>query len=658
VKRAAQRGEQQGGVPSGIDLGVPGCEHAVEIGRGGFGAVYRAWQPEFGRTVAVKVLGQAGLEAETRQRLGRELRAMGALSGHPHIVTVHSAGFTEAGNPYLVMGFEPGGTLADRLRRSGPVPWQEAVLAGIRISGALETAHRAGLLHRDVKPENVLLSAFGEPKLADFGVAQLQGAAATRGEAVVASIPHAAPELLDGGRPSVASDVYALASTVYTLIRGRPAFAGDGDGDAGLDSLAMIARIGSHPVPDLRLQGVPDPLCSVLERAMAKSPGARPPSALDLGMELRGAARAAGTPLPEPLVLGIEAGDTVELVGAPPPRAWRRAAGMVTGSTRELPTSGRRPRRRSLLLGASAAGAAVVAAALAGTAALGGHPATWTPRAPMPTARSWLGVTAASDGRIYAVGGLNGRPLDTVEAYDPHADRWSTMPHLETARWGVATATTPDGRIFAIGGMSDRPLDSVEVYTPGGAWSPAAHLATARWGAAAVTGRDGRIYVLGGFAGRDDRHALASVEVYSPDTATWSVVAPMHRARGALAAVAAPDGRIYALGGADGPDFADVEVFSPPDDSWVEATPLPSPRSGLAAGISPDGSVEVIGGYTTHAVATVEVYSPGTRRWSAGVPLPVPLYTAVASTPDGRVYAIGGGTDTGGVQSVYMLTEG
>jgi hypothetical protein len=654
VKRAGERGEQQGSSPAGVDLGVPGCEHAVEIGRGGFGAVYRAWQPEFGRTVAVKMLGQAGLEGEARRRLTRELRAMGALSGHPHIVTVHSAGFTAAGNPYLVMGFEPGGTLADRLRRAGPMPWQESVLAGIRISGALETAHRAGLLHRDVKPENVLLSAFGEPKLADFGVAQLQGAAATRGEALVASIPHAAPELLGGGRPSVASDVYALASTIHTLIRGRPPFAGDDQG--GPDSLAMIARIGSRPVPDLHPLGVPDALCEVLEGAMAKSPEHRPRSALELGLELRGAARAGGAVLPEPLVLDVDRGG-IELRGTPPPRSERRATAVVTGGTRELPTPRPRRGRRVLVLGASAGGVAVVAAAaLAGVAALRGPAQGWTVRAPMPTARSWLGVTAAADGRIYAVGGLNGRPLDTVEAYDPHANRWSTVPHLQTARWGVATATTPDGRIFAIGGMSDRPLDSVEVYTPGGTWTPGAHLATARWGAAAVTGRDGRIYVLGGFAGRDDRHALASVEVFSPDTGAWSMVASMHRARGSLAAVAAPDGRIYALGGADGPDFADVEVFSPSDDGWTAATPLPSPRSGLAAGIAPDGSVEAIGGYTSHAVATVQVYSPGSHRWTDGTPLPVPLYTAVASTPDGGVYAIGGGTDTGGVDSVYMLT--
>ena len=655
MKRAGERGEQQGSAPVGIDLGVPGCEHAVEIGRGGFGAVYRAWQPEFGRTVAVKVLGQAGIEGEARRRLARELRAMGALSGHPHIVTVHSAGFTGMGNPYLVMGFEPSGTLADRLRRSGPMPWEEAVLAGIRISGALETAHRAELLHRDVKPENVLLSAFGEPKLADFGVAQLQGAAATRGDALVASIPHAAPELLGGGRPSVASDVYALASTVYTLIRGRPAFAGDAAGDP--DSLAMIARIGTRPVPDLRSSGVPEALCEVLERAMAKSPEDRPRSALELGLELRGAARAGGAVLSEPLVLDVDRGADVELIGAASPRRDRPGVAVVTGSTRELPVPRRRPGRRNLALAASAGVLAVVAAAaLAGVAVLHRSGPGWTARSPMPTARSWLGVTAAADGRIYAVGGLNGRPLATVEAYDPRSDRWSEMPPLETARWGLATATTPDGRIFAIGGMADRPLDSVEAYTPGGAWAPVAHLAVPRWGAAAVTARDGRIYVLGGFSGTDDRHALASVEVFDPVSGSWSTVAPMHRARGALAAVAAPDGRIYALGGADGPDFADVEVYSPADNTWTAATPLPSPRSGLAAGIAPDGSVEVVGGYTSHAVATVEVYSPGSHHWSEGAPLPVPLYTAVASTPDGRVWAIGGGTDTGGVDSVYMLT--
>src|SRR5207302_3864496 len=110
-----------------VDLGIAGCEQTVEIGRGGFSTVYRAWQPEFGRTVAVKILSTGSLDADAQRRFDRELRAMGALSGHPHIVTVYSKGLTASGNPYLIMGFEPGGSLADRLRRLGPMAWQDAV---------------------------------------------------------------------------------------------------------------------------------------------------------------------------------------------------------------------------------------------------------------------------------------------------------------------------------------------------------------------------------------------------------------------------------------------------------------------------------------------------------------------------------------------------
>jgi hypothetical protein len=126
----------------GVDLGIPGCEDAVEIGRGGFGVVYRARQPEFERTVAIKVLSGGVLDAEARGRFARELRAMGALSGHPNIVTVHHAGFTASGRIYLVMGFEEGGSLADRLLIAGVVPWEEAVALGVRLAGALERASR------------------------------------------------------------------------------------------------------------------------------------------------------------------------------------------------------------------------------------------------------------------------------------------------------------------------------------------------------------------------------------------------------------------------------------------------------------------------------------------------------------------------------------
>jgi len=405
---------------------------------------------------------------------------------------------------------------------------------------------------------------------------------------------------------------------------------------------------------------------------MAKSPEDRPRSALDLGRQLRLASGEAGAPQPEPLVLLLDGGEcrastgsTVELVGrtrspaAEPeaPVAEARRAAVITG-TRPLRVGRRWPGRRGVVLSALGMSLVVGVAALVTVVATGsrGHAAAWTLRAPMPTARAWLSVTTGADGRIVAIGGLNGRPLDTVEAYDPASDRWSTLPHLATARWGAAAATSPDGRIYAIGGFADGPIASVEVLAPGGGWTAAAPLPTARWAAAAVTDRDGRIYVLGGFATSDDRHALSSVEVYSPATDSWRAVAPMPTARGALAAVAGPDGRIYAIGGSNGSDVAAVEVYTPGTDTWVAATPLPTARSGLGAGVGSDGRVHAVGGYTDHAIATVEGYSPSTHRWTEETPLPAPLFPAVASTPSGTVYVIGGGTDTGGVNTVYAET--
>jgi hypothetical protein len=430
----------------------------------------------------------------------------------------------------------------------------------------------------------------------------------------------------------------------------------------------MIARIASRPVPPLGPE-VPEAVFRVLERAMSKSPEDRPRSALELGLALRTASAESGVAQPEPQVLQLDdtdpraSGGMVELVGrstwppaeaeAAPPVADARRTAVITGA-RTLRVGPRGLGRRGLVVSALAVSLVVGVAALVTVVTTGrGHAATWTLRAPMPTARAWLSVTTAADGRIFAIGGLNGRPLNAVEAYDPGGDRWSAVAHLGTARWAAAAATGPDGRIYAIGGFADRPLDSVEVYTPGGGWTDAAPLTTARWAAAAVTARDGRIYVLGGFATQDDHHALSSVEVYTPATNSWRTVAPMGTARGALAAVAGPDGRIYAIGGANGPDLADVEVYAPETDRWMAAPPLPTARSGLGAGVGPDGRVHAVGGYTDHAIGTVEVYAPGTRRWTAEAPLPVPLFPAVASTPSGGIYVIGGGTDTGGVNTVY-----
>jgi Protein kinase domain/Kelch motif len=650
--------------PDGIDLGIGGCEAAVEIGRGGFGVVYRAWQPEFGRAVAVKVLGAHRLDGEARTRFTRELRAMGALTGHPHIVTVHSAGITAAGHPYLVMGFEPGGSLGDRLRSRGPLPWQQAVGIGVRIAGALESAHRAGVLHRDVKPENILLSAFDEPKLADFGIARVDGAGATGGVALAATLAHTAPELLGGERPSVASDVYALGSTIHALIRGRPAFSATGEEDP----LTLIARIARLPVPDLRPLGVPDAVCRVLERAMAKDPQQRQPSALALGRELAHAA-GGGLTAPEPLVLqpeperGARLAVDLDAVGRP-------AARTDTGGTartvtlRGLPALRRRRRRRRWP--ASIVMVAVLAlVAVAVTLGLMEHrgAAAWAMRAPMPVAREFVAATVGPDGLLYTVGGSDGRPgsppLTTVEAYDPRTDTWAGRASLHTGRYDAAVVTTHDGRILAIGGITeglgpDAVLGSVEAYTPRtDRWQPLAPLRTPRRGLAAAVGRDGRVWAIGGFDNAGA--ALRSVEVYDPRSGTWSAGPPLVHARADLAAVATREGSIYAIGGGNPADLASVEEWSPGSPGWSMAASLPSPRSGLAAAVDHVGHVYAIGGFQgAEPLATVDILY--VDRWVAGPGIPVPRAPAAATGPDGRIYVVGGLGAQGPVGTLEILT--
>ncbi len=261
---------------------VPGYEITAVLGRGAFGIVYRAWQPAFSRHVAIKVLMDT-LDDRYAARLLRECQALGTASTHPNIVTVHEAGFTDEGRGFLVMEYLSGGSLADRLTRDGALPWQDVARIGVRLAGALETAHRAGVLHRDIKPDNVLLSDYGEPKLADFGIARLVGGTATRTGPVYASILYAAPEVLVGQASSTpASDVYALGGTLLTLLTGHPPFVPRADEPVG----ALIARIVSNP-PELLVPDVPVGLLAVIGRAMAKGPADRQATAAEFGAALR-----------------------------------------------------------------------------------------------------------------------------------------------------------------------------------------------------------------------------------------------------------------------------------------------------------------------------------------------------------------------------------
>ncbi|OWY60554.1 hypothetical protein B7486_68555, partial [cyanobacterium TDX16] len=193
---------------------IPGYRDLHVIGRGGFAEVFAAVQPAFGdRVVAVKVLMVDALDEGTQERFERECHAAGRISWHPNVVNVYDSGITEDGRPYLVMEHMSRGSLAD-LVAQGVVSWQEAAALAVPLAGALEAAHRAGTLHRDVKPQNVMLGHLDEPKLTDFGIARVEGSTASSSRTMRATLAHAPPEALDG-KSSVAGDVYSLASTTY-----------------------------------------------------------------------------------------------------------------------------------------------------------------------------------------------------------------------------------------------------------------------------------------------------------------------------------------------------------------------------------------------------------------------------------------------------------
>ncbi len=290
---------------------IAGIEGLELIGRGGFAVVYRGRQPAFRRDVAVKVLLRSGLGADDRRRFDRECQAMGALSEHPGIVTLYDAGFTADERPYLVMAYVRDGTLADRLAARGPMGWQEATGLGVRLAGALETAHLAGVLHRDIKPANVLRAEYGE-QLSDFGIARIAGGHETRSGLITASVAHAAPEILDGATPTRQADVYALASTLYEALTGRPAFVRDTD--EGL--LPLIRRVVTDDPPDLREREIPDPVALVIEKAMAKDPADRHATAREFGLALRGAQAVLGIHVTD-LVVVRSRDDGPEVAGEP-----------------------------------------------------------------------------------------------------------------------------------------------------------------------------------------------------------------------------------------------------------------------------------------------------------------------------------------------------
>lgn len=256
------------------------------IGEGGMSRVHLAHDRELDRLVAVKIVRSD--DPDERARLRDEARAVAAID-HPGVVTVHDVG-AGPGGVHIVMSYVAGETLARRLDREGPLQPDEVVRIGLAVCDALGTAHRAGIVHRDVTPGNIILGTAGRVTVVDFGIARIgEGAGRTRTGHVVGTPTYLAPEqgratgTLDGR-----TDLYSLACTLFAALTGRPPFTGPDP------FTVVLAHLREPPPPPSSLRaGVPPALEEVLVRTLAKDPALRPADADVLAAELASSVGAA-----------------------------------------------------------------------------------------------------------------------------------------------------------------------------------------------------------------------------------------------------------------------------------------------------------------------------------------------------------------------------
>ena len=387
------------------------------IGHGSSATVYRARSTTFARDVAVKLFHGSLDDEVLRRKFLRECSVLGHLGDHPHIVSVFDSGFTSDRRPYLVMAYCDAGCLGGGATTVPVLSPAHAVVVGLAVADALQAAHERGILHRDVKPQNILRTRYGVVALADFGIAVR---APDEFTSAGATPSYAAPEvLLDHTSATAASDLYSLAATLYALLAGHPPI----PQRAGETQLHHLRRIGSDPIPPLPAS-VPEPLAEVVLAALAKGPTDRPADGDGFAALLRTAADRSGLEVPGRLpAVSVTAVPVtavpvtaVPVTAAATPRLPDAAFAEVTrstpsaGSTAPVRRPARRLRRTPVLVAAAAVAVLVVAGVgyavgrrpwdpVAGPLPAGspsGQALPWTPRGSAPPTSPTPGATGAT----------------------------------------------------------------------------------------------------------------------------------------------------------------------------------------------------------------------------------------------------------------------
>ena len=423
--------------------------------------MYRARDARLDREVAIKLLGEhhAG-SPEFVERFEREVKNAASLD-HPNVVQVFDSGRCDDGSPYMAMELVAGGTLKDKIRHSGPLPPREAAQVAMQAADALGAAHAAGIVHRDVKPENVLLTKDGQVKVADFGIARATEATAmTHTSMILGTAPYLSPEQARGEPVGPASDLYSLGVVLYEALTGRTPF---GTGEH-VNPLAIAMKHCNEPAPSPRASNgeVPQPLELITLTLMRKQPAERYANAAALADDL--AAFLRGERLSSPAVT----------------RLASSSEGTGTQILRRAPASPSRRRRRKVV--------PVMAVALACVLALAFSPLVSMQRPVAFVEGTVTPDTGALDRAMSPT--LKGHPgAPAVPEKDPVA---TTRPEVQGSEAQSPTDPTP----------TEAPTETPAEVTPASATANASASASASASAAA-----------GSVPAADDASAAAPEEV-------------------------------------------------------------------------------------------------------------------------------------------------
>jgi hypothetical protein len=625
-----------------------------ELGRGGMGVVWKARDEETGQIVALKLLRESYADdPDYLARFERELELAKRIHSQ-HVVKVLGFGVRRK-TPYLSLEYVDGPSLHEALQAHGPYGWPEARALLIQVAQGLADAHAADIIHRDVKPSNVLIGADGVAKLTDFGIARgLDLTRVTATSTMLGTPAYLAPE----GPVDTRSDLYSLGIIGYELLAGSPPFVGT------TYQQIILAHVRTPPDLD-RLPAEGRPIVGWL---LEKDADERPQNGQELLAVLRGRLMLPGTVAPSiapsvPVVVvpRLPAADHPKPGRAQAPASLRlRDAGRFTrGALMNVP----RERHAAtpladgrVLITGGWHGSGAVAAAETFDPASGNIAIAATPL----WARMDHTATLLPDGKVLLAGGCDG-PITfaSAEAYDPTTGLFSGLPGMKSARHAHTATLLRDGRVLMIGGCDRRvPITEIEAFEPTtGTFSSVGELLRPRWRHAATLLPSGRVLITGGSAKgllTDD------AELYDPRTQESDYVGHLTKPRRAHTAVVLHDGRVLIAGGEYESPIDLAEIYVPRTGGFSAVGFMMAARSGNSATVLADGRVLIAGGLGPDRLTrSAELFYPDSNLFVSDASMTVAREGHTATLlANGNVLIVGGKGYDGGVLAsteVYSL---